>query len=131
MVDDFGRALGILALNALAAAGSAAVCYAASRAILGAMVRQGSPVVPIAAVAVAVLLGAGGWLAAKGKAIGWWLAGLGGLTLILVAVAFLACGQSNPAQLIGIGGGLLGVLAVWLLFIVNRWGWRWIWRSKP
>jgi len=129
LVDDLGRALGFLALSGLAAGGAAALLYFATRAILIAAGRAGPLAVIYAAAAMAVVLAAGAWIAGRGKAAGWWMAGIAGLAIILLAVVFLARGQSNPAQLIAIGGGLLAVLAVWLLFIVNQWGWQWMWMS--
>jgi tetratricopeptide (TPR) repeat protein len=129
LVDDLGKAMGFLILTVVASGLAAAVLYFSTSALLTWMVRSGPLLAAYVAAGGAVLLIAGAWLAGRGKTLGWWLAGIGGLSVILVAVVFLARGQSAPAQLIAVGGGILALLATWLLFIVNRWGWRWLWMS--
>ncbi|MBN1178302.1 MAG: tetratricopeptide repeat protein [Anaerolineae bacterium] len=132
LFEDVGRGMGFFLLGVGATGAVAAVLYALSQgvaALNAALTLSVTPLTLIYIVLTVALAGVGIWLAAfREKKWAWALTGAALIPVVALADRLLGP-QVDVSMWLPAIGGLLAYVGTWLVFIVNRWGWRWMWTS--
>jgi tetratricopeptide (TPR) repeat protein len=132
LFEDLGRGVWFFLLGIAVAGATGGLLFAASAgatAFNSLLSISSTVMIVVYVITTIVLIALGVWLISQKKRVWGWLA-IGTTLLSALALVDLLLGeQVNLALWVVAIGALLAYLATWLTFIINRWGWRWLWAS--